>query len=409
MDRNGENVDKTRGAEQRSRRNEHSNQSSRGRGKRSLFARLYSPGWIALGVVAGLVLSLFTGIVIVYNDMMSGVTFSDETFNEPVLAKDLTDEEWLGGLADNEKQQLEDDFGDLQDLLDGGDPDESSGDAPSTSPSFTKGDKPKKDTPKKDNPKQDASKPVATEAPPKLVSMKGIDNIVLFGVDSRANNFRGRADVTMILSLNHNTKTLNIVSLMRAMYVKIGTAKHPWGMLNASYSYGGPNLAVRTIERNYGIPIKGYVAINFGSFTRIIDAVGGVRISLTAAEARHLGLEPGSQVLNGANALRYARIRKIDSDFQRNRRQRNVVNSVLSSMGSGGVDIYNVINVALANTRTNLNLRDYMKPSYLSYSRRQLQLPAFSDTRRTYVKGMEVWPFNMAKTHKKLVNFLTGN
>ena len=75
-------------------------------------------------------------------------------------------------------------------------------------------------------------------------------------------------------------------------------------------------------------------------------------------------------------------------------------------MGSGGVDIYNVINVALANTRTNLNLGDYMKPAYLSYSRRQLQLPAFSDTRRAYVNRREVWPFNMANTHKKLVGFL---
>ncbi len=396
MNRHSENVDKTRGAERRGSTHNNSNRSSRERGKKSMFARLYSPGLIALGVTVGLILSLFAGIVIVYNDMMSGVTFSDETFYEPVLAKDLTDTEWLGGLPDEEKRQLEDDFDAFQDLLDEEYPDDTTDTADETSTPSTKGDKPKKD---KSNPK-----PVATQAPPKLASMPGVDNIVLFGVDT--NSFRGRSDVIMILSLNHNTKTLNIVSLMRAMYVKIGTSKHPWGLLNAAYSYGGPSLAVRTIERNFGIPIKGYVAINFGSFRRIIDAVGGVRITLTPAEAARVGVEPGSQLLNGSQALAYARIRKIDSDFQRNRRQRTVVNSVLSSMGSGGVDIYNVINVALANTRTNLNLGDYMKPAYLSYSRRQLQLPAFSDTRRAYVNRREVWPFNMANTHKKLVGFL---
>lgn len=367
----------------------HLDEGSRKREARTLFARLHSPRLIALGVVAGLIFSLFTGVLIIFTDMMSGVTFSDETFSENILAKDLTDNEWLGGLKDDERKQLDDDFDSFQSMLADPDPSEVSESDPS--PKKTRGDE-----------------HIPAQTSPKLVSMDGIENIVLFGVDSRSDNFRGRADVTMLISLNHNNRTLNLVSLMRAMYVKIGTAKHPWGMLNASYSYGGPNLAVRTIERNFGIPIKGYVAVNFNAFTKIINAVGGVHITLTEREANYLGFEPGYQLLNGSQALRYARLRKIDSDFQRNQRQRNIVNSVLSAMGSGGVDIYNAVNVALANTRTNLNLQQYVSTEYLSYTRRQLQLPAMNDTWKTYVRGMEVWPFKMANTHTKLVNFLTG-
>ncbi len=372
-----------------------SNYPSHKERKRSVLTRLYSAKFVAFGIVVGLVFAVFAGVYIIYKDMMSGVTFADPTFAEPFAVKDLTDSEWLGGLKEAEKERIEDDFRELQDLLgqDTDEPNESSGDA---AVKGTKGDKTKNvNTPE-------------PQAPPKVATMNGIDNIVLFGVDSRANNFRGRADVVMLISINHNTKQINLVSLMRAMYVNIGISKHPWGMLNASYSYGGPSLAVRTIERNFGIPIKGYVAINFGSFIRIVDAVGGVGISLTDREAAYLKMEPGYHKMNGRQALAYSRIRKIDSDFQRNRRQRNVVNSILSAMASDGSRMYNGINVVLANTRTNLNLGQYLSPSYLSYQRRQMQLPAWEDTYRTYVRGMEVWPFKMANTHRKLVSFLTG-
>ncbi len=371
--------------------------SSHKRGPSTLFARLYLPRLIVLGITAGILFSLFAGVLIIVNDMMSRVTFSDETFSEPFLARNLTDSESLDGLQDDVRNQLEDDFDSLQSMLattestEPTEPTETSAPATKT----TKTTKKNKST-------------VAAQGLPNLVSMKGIDNIVLFGVDSRSNNFSGRADSIIILSLNHNNNTLNIVSLMRAMYVNIGTARHKWGMLNASYSYGGPSLAVRTIERNFGIPIKGYVAINFNAFKKIIDAAGGVRIKLTAAEGRVLGLSAGSHLLNGSQALKYARIRKIDTDFHRNQRQRNVINSMLSSMSSGGTNVAKVITVALANTKTNLNLRDYMSTKYLSYTRRQLQLPARGDTHRTYVNRREVWPFKIANTHKKLVNFLTG-
>ncbi len=369
-------------------------QSAYKRRKLSAFTRLYAPKFIACGVAAGLILALFTGLIIIYADMMSGVTFADPQFSEAIMVKDLTDREWLGGMKEADKQELQDDFNDLQDLLDGTESEPE--DSISTN------------DPKKTE--QDKKLTQSTAEPqPKVKKIDGVENIVLFGVDSRANDFRGRADVIMIFSINRNKKQINIVSLMRAMYVNIGISNHQWGLLNAAYSYGGPGLAVRTIERNMGIPIKGYVTVNFNSFVKIVNAAGGVGITLTPAEARHLEMAPGYHLMNGSDALRYARIRKIDSDFQRNRRQRTVVNSIMSAMASNGANLYNVANVVLANTRTNLNLSQYLTPSYLSYQRRQLQLPAMSDTYRTFINGKEVWPFKMGNTHKKLISFLTGN
>jgi hypothetical protein len=110
----------------------HLDEGSRKREARTLFARLHSPRLIALGVVAGLIFSLFTGVLIIFTDMMSGVTFSDETFSENILAKDLTDNEWLGGLRDDERKQLDDDFDSFQSMLADPDPSEVSESDPSS-------------------------------------------------------------------------------------------------------------------------------------------------------------------------------------------------------------------------------------------------------------------------------------
>ena len=89
-------------------------------------------------------------------------------------------------------------------------------------------------------------------------------------------------------------------------------------MLNASYSYGGPNLAVRTIETQLRIPIKGYVAVNFNAFKQIINAVGGVHIALTGARPNIAGLSQAIS-LNGSQALRmraFARLTAIFSEIR---------------------------------------------------------------------------------------------
>lgn len=351
------------------------------------FRRLFPLRFVSLGLLAGFLVSIFFGIYVVYAEMMSRVTYTgtdiqyDDFWDIPDLMETLDKGQAGGGFS----MDLDKDFDDFRKFLEGNEGEDSEGDGiKSTSgPDLSQGGN------------------------VKLKEMPGIENILLLGIDT--STYSGRSDIIMIVSINHNTQKISIVSLMRAMYVKIGISRHNWGLLNAAYAYGGPSLAIRTVENNFGIPIKGYVAVNFQSFIRIVNALGGVTINLTEAEGRILGLPSGSNRLTGKQALAYSRIRKIDSDFQRNQRQRNVINSILNEMASsGGASLYKAATVILANTYTNLDLNRYIAkaPTYLAYTRKQMQLPNMSETRMYYVQGQEVWWFDMAKTHKRLTSFL---
>lgn len=332
---------------------------------RRIFSRLYPTQFLVCGVVCGFLIAVVLGVFIVYADMMSRVTYVEADDDSHWRIQDLMDPDILLGYQLQNNPSTDDDSDDI-DL---------------------------------DSPPQES---VAVQ------DMAGVDNILLFGVDTYS--YTGRSDVTMLISINHNTKKISIISLMRAMYVKIGAKNHNWGLLNAAYSYGGPALAMKTVEQNFGIPITGFVAVNFTSFVRIVNAIGGVGITLTPGEARIVGVPSGYQRLNGQQALDYSRIRKLDSDFQRNQRQRNVVTSILNEMtNQGGASAYKAATVILANTYTNIDLNSYITkaPTYLSYQRSQLQIPDMSETRQYYVNGQEVWWFDMAKTHQRIIEFVT--
>ena len=241
-----------------------------------------------------------------------------------------------------------------------------------------------------------------------LQSMNGIENILIIGTDT--SSFSGRSDVMIIASLNHNTRKLNLVSLYRAANVNI--PGYGQNLLNAAYAYGGPNLLIRTIENNFRIPINNYVIFNFNSFIKAIDVMGGVNIYLSNAEANALGMSPGNNVATSSQALRYVRLRKIDSDFYRMGRQRKVLNAVLNQLAvSSAPTIYNVATVVLPSVATNMNVMSYVNNAhtYLSYSRNQMQIPRTSDMWMFYNRyGQEVGGFNHSSTARTLINFLTN-
>lgn len=344
---------------------------------------------IIFGVLVGILLSLLTGIGIVFLDITSRVRYVGRDDSAQAFAWPPNLLETLDASPEDRalRDQANSDFEMLQQLIGQG-----------TVSRAERNDDPTNATPSRG------------QETPGLTPIAGTENFMLFGVDARDNSYRGRADVTMLISVNHPRRTVNFVSLMRGMYVNIGIRHHEWGMLNAAYSYGGPALAVRTVERNFGIPIKGFVAVNFNSFRRIVDAAGGVDIVLTDAEARYLGMTPGAHHMNGQEALNYARIRKIDSDFQRNGRQRKVIFSLLASLSRNPTALYNAATVALANTYTDLDLNRYLSqaPTYLSYSYRELQLPHMSETKRFFQGGREMWWVDLVKTHRRLITFLQG-
>lgn len=245
-----------------------------------------------------------------------------------------------------------------------------------------------------------------------------IENILLIGSDRRTTGENGRSDSTMILSINHRTGKIHIVSLMRAMYVCIPKSSGDiWGMLNAAYSWGGPKLLIATVEKNFRIHIHHYVSVDLNSFEKIIDLVGGVPIPLTKAEANYLSLGgAGTYWLNGEQALRYSRIRYLDSDFKRTGRQRTVIIALLQQ--AKGLSVNQLIEMAdqiLPSVKTDMSNGEIMEyllqaPTLLGYDISQRMLPIENEdgsyTGKIYVNKREMYKVNFTTNIPALHEFL---
>ncbi len=156
----------------------------------------------------------------------------------------------------------------------------------------------------------------------------GLVNILLIGQDKREGESRQRSDAMILCSFNPETNKLSMISFLRDLYVQI--PGYDDNRLNAAYAYGGFDLLKDTLALNFGITVDGCLESDFEGFKKIIDTVGGVDIELTAEEAEIVGngATEGLCTLDGEQALTYARIRKIDSDFQRTARQRKIMGAV---------------------------------------------------------------------------------
>ena len=129
----------------------------------------------------------------------------------------------------------------------------------------------------------------------------------------------------MILTLDEPHNKVKLTSIMRDSYVDINGKKDK---INHAYSYGGPELAIKTINENFGLNIKDFISVNFNSLAAIIDQMGGVQLRITQEEVPHIpGISaPGVHNLTGQQALAYSRIRyATGGDYQRTQRQRNLM------------------------------------------------------------------------------------
>lgn len=246
-----------------------------------------------------------------------------------------------------------------------------------------------------------------------------IENILLIGSDRRSNRENGRADSMIILSINHSTKKIHLTSLMRAIYVCIPRSSgDTWGMLNAAYSWGGPKLLISTVENNFRIKIDHYIAVDFESFQKAIDIVGGVELELTRAEANLLQLGgAGTYTLKGEKALDYARIRMLDNDFIRTSRQRKVITALLQK--ARGLDLGTLNSLATAilpyvkTDMTNDVIFGYLlqAPTLLTFPIDQRMLPVENESGKTftgkiYVNGREMYKIDFEGNLKALHDFI---
>ena len=113
--------------------------------------------------------------------------------------------------------------------------------------------------------------------------LKGYRNVALFGVDARANTYEDtRSDCIMVISINQDNKQVRITSIYRDTLVYI--EGHGYEKITHAYAYGGPELAINTLNKNFDLNISEFVAVNFDAVTEIIDAIGGVNINVTSEE-----------------------------------------------------------------------------------------------------------------------------
>ncbi len=215
---------------------------------------------------------------------------------------------------------------------------------------------------------QDLDNSEIDQVPEKLIGMtqsdKNIENIVFFGLDVRKEGSdSGRSDVIMILSIDHVGKKIRAASILRDCYVKI--PGHGKNRINAAYAFGGPALAINTINLNFDTDIQKYVKVDFFGMAKIINTLGGVIIpELSEAEAGQIrktarggsDVKAGKRIpLNGEEAVAYARIRYIDNDFYRTERQRNVVKQLtLKVFGMNLKKDLSLLDDILPNLETNL-------------------------------------------------------
>lgn len=167
-----------------------------------------------------------------------------------------------------------------------------------------------------------------------------IINIVLFGIDRRKADEIGRSDSIIIASLDKTHKKIKLTSLMRDTYVDIpGLGKDK---LNHAYAFGGPELAIKTINQNFHMNIRDFVAVDFQGFIEIIDILGGVEVHIKPNELSHVsGSVEGLQILNGKQALAYSRIRKTgNGDYERTERQRRVLEKIIDKGLSASLSQY---------------------------------------------------------------------
>jgi LCP family protein required for cell wall assembly len=263
----------------------------------------------------------------------------------------------------------------------------------------------------------------------------GVINILFIGMENNDSNgnpqplsVNGRADAMCIISVNKNTKTITLASLLRDQYSYIVVnGKGRFNKFHHALSYAGPAKQIEMIERYYKIVIDNYVIVNFESLPKVINALGGVEITLTKNEAsylRNIGWQiPNAEcslTVDGYHALTYMRIRKgaTGGDTARVGRQQKVILYLMNKLRDSNVsEIMAAANAVIPYVRTGLtseNILAYavtaVTEGWLKYDIKQLTLPdsTCSVSFTNPEDGGSYWKVDFPLSAQKLQNALYG-
>ena len=202
-------------------------------------------------------------------------------------------------------------------------------------------------------------------------NLKDYRNIALFGVDSTDNSYSNtRSDCIIIVSINKKTNDVKLTSVYRDTYVNI--EGHGLDKITHAYAYGGPELAINTLNTNLDLNITEFITVNFETVKTVVNSIGGITLKITDAEAEQIGLDSGgTYTLDGDKALAYSRIRKIDSDYKRTERMRTVIEAVFDKVKNLSLsDLSNFADTILPLISTNISSNEIisMLPSVIFYN-----------------------------------------
>lgn len=245
-------------------------------------------------------------------------------------------------------------------------------------------------------------------------------NILVLGLDAREPGGNGRSDINMIVSIDRKSGGVRLASILRDTLVPI--EGHGWNRLNAAYALGGPGLSINTVNEAFDLDIQRYVKLDFFAIRGIIDELGGVNVKLTQAEAAYLRSEglnvskgAGVKSLGGDAALAYVRLRKLDGDFQRTQRQRNVLTAALKkARGMGAVQAVGLLTELLPQVKTNVGAAEAVSLARHVLSMggsetKQMAVPVLGSFEDKKYKGMSILSVDFEENAEALREFLYGD
>lgn len=264
-----------------------------------------------------------------------------------------------------------------------------------------------------------------------IQKMQGYWMIAIFGVDSRGTNVgKGtNADVNMICCINQDTGDIKLVSVFRDSYLNIDDSG-TYNKINAAYANGGPEQAVRALNKNLDLNITDYITFNWKGVADAINILGGVDLEISKAEFRYINSfitetvkstgigsyqlkSAGMNHLDGVQAVAYGRLRLMDTDYARTERQRKIIQLAFEKAKKADYSVLNnILVVVLPQVATSLDFADLTNVA-LNITKYQLGetagFPMARGEANMVKKGSVVVPATLESNVKLLHNFLFGD
>ena len=262
-------------------------------------------------------------------------------------------------------------------------------------------------------------------------AMKGYWTVALFGVDSRDSSVgKGNmSDVIIICNINQENGEIKLVSLFRDTYLNVDD-KNSYNKINQAYFRGGPKQAVEALNRNLDLEIDDYATFNWKAVADAINILGGVDVELSKAEFYYINAyitetvnstgvgshqlkSAGPNHLDGIQAVAYARLRKMDTDFARTERQRKIIQLSFDKLKQANFAVVNnVMEVVFPQILSSITLDDVI-PAAKNLTRYHIgETSGFPEARSDMTMGKKgdcVIPQTLESNVISLHKFLFGD